>query len=248
MVRAATWNASTHTLTWGSLGSSASPSSINNVLYAVSAVSPYTFWATGYDTNSSNLAQTLVEGYCALHFTASSLPGCAEAGTSYPVTLTVQNGSNTTVGAYRGTVHFSSSDGSAILPPDYTFTAGDAGSHTFMVTLQSTGAQTVTVSDIAMPLTVPAQQATVVTNGTCQAPAGTPGGRNITQSPPGTAGPRLPGVDGSLGVTGRTQTSTTGPRSSLISVTSVDTGGAGSVTSAQLAAELLALGNEFFTP
>jgi adhesin/invasin len=45
-------------------------------------------------------------------------------------------------------VHFTSSDSSAILPADYTFTATDAGSHTFTnrITLMTLGTQTVTAT------------------------------------------------------------------------------------------------------
>jgi hypothetical protein len=50
---------------------------------------------------------------------------------------------------YTGTVHFTSSDPGAALPADYTFTAADAGSHTFSgVTLVTVGEQTVLVVDI----------------------------------------------------------------------------------------------------
>ena len=52
---------------------------------------------------------------------------------------------------YRGSVHFTSSDLVAQtlgdLPPDYTFSSGDAGSHTFSVKLATVGSQTITVSD-----------------------------------------------------------------------------------------------------
>jgi hypothetical protein len=46
---------------------------------------------------------------------------------------------------YLGTVHFTCSDHKAILPSDYTFVAGDAGLHTFMV--KSSGTQTLTATD-----------------------------------------------------------------------------------------------------
>jgi hypothetical protein len=48
---------------------------------------------------------------------------------------------------YTGTVHFSSSDSKAVLPVNYTFTAGDAGQHTFAVTFDTTGLQSLTVKD-----------------------------------------------------------------------------------------------------
>src|SRR5690606_20155324 len=50
---------------------------------------------------------------------------------------------------YTGTITFSSSDGSATLPGDYTFVLGDAGTHTFTngVTLETTADQYVRVND-----------------------------------------------------------------------------------------------------
>jgi hypothetical protein len=48
---------------------------------------------------------------------------------------------------YSGTVHFTSSDGAANLPANYTFTGADAGTHTFTVTLRTAGGQTVTATD-----------------------------------------------------------------------------------------------------
>ena len=48
---------------------------------------------------------------------------------------------NTATG-YLGTVHFTSSDGPAVLPANYTFIAGDNGVHTFTtVTLKTAGTQ-----------------------------------------------------------------------------------------------------------
>jgi hypothetical protein len=53
---------------------------------------------------------------------------------------------NTTPG-YTGTVHFSRSDGKAVLPANYTFTSSDTGSHPFSFTLKTAGTQSVTASD-----------------------------------------------------------------------------------------------------
>jgi hypothetical protein len=52
---------------------------------------------------------------------------------------------------YTGTVHFASSDPQAVLPADYTFTAADAGRHTFTPTLNTAGTQTLSVTDTANP-------------------------------------------------------------------------------------------------
>jgi len=70
------------------------------------------------------------------------------AGSSFSITVTAQDANNNTVGGYTGTVHWSSSDATAILPGDYTFTAADAGLHTFTgIILKTGGAQTITVTD-----------------------------------------------------------------------------------------------------
>ncbi len=53
------------------------------------------------------------------------------AGATYTVIITAQTSASATDAAYRGTVKFSSSDVQAGLPANYTFTAADAGSHTF---------------------------------------------------------------------------------------------------------------------
>jgi hypothetical protein len=53
------------------------------------------------------------------------------------------------VPAYLGTINFTSSDMKAGLPADYTFTAADAGTHVFSVTLRTEGIQSVTATDTA---------------------------------------------------------------------------------------------------
>jgi len=190
MVRPATWNSTTHALTWSPMGTSENQSSLGNVLFGVTAISPYAFWAVGYDVSGANAAQTYVEFYCAPHFTMTG-PASAPAGSAFSLTVKVQNGDGTTRTGYLGTVHFTSTDGSATLPPDYMFVSGDNGVHTFSgVVLRTGGSQTITVVDIAMPLTVPTTASVTVCVGACQAPAGTAGSRSTGQSSSGTAGGR----------------------------------------------------------
>jgi hypothetical protein len=52
---------------------------------------------------------------------------------------------------YAGTVHFTSSDGQAGLPADYTFTTFDNGTAYFIATLNTAGPQSLTVRDVANP-------------------------------------------------------------------------------------------------
>ncbi len=60
------------------------------------------------------------------------------------------------VTTYTGTIHFTSTDGAAILPVDYTFTTGgggDNGTHTFgaSTTMNTVGVHTITVTDTTNP-------------------------------------------------------------------------------------------------
>jgi hypothetical protein len=48
---------------------------------------------------------------------------------------------------FSGTVHFTSSDGAAVLPPDYTFKENDQATARFQVTFQTGGGQVLTVND-----------------------------------------------------------------------------------------------------
>jgi subtilase family serine protease len=79
-----------------------------------------------------------------------ALPSSSTAGAPFSVTVSILDSSNNLTPSYRGTVHFVSSDGAGqvVLPANYTFTAADAGVHTFTgVTLVTAGSQTVTVTD-----------------------------------------------------------------------------------------------------
>ncbi|HVY70910.1 MAG TPA: Ig domain-containing protein, partial [Verrucomicrobiae bacterium] len=62
----------------------------------------------------------------ATHFTVS-LPGSATAGTAVTATVTALDVNNNTVFDHTGTAHFTSNDGVAEVPADYTFVAGDNG-------------------------------------------------------------------------------------------------------------------------
>jgi adhesin/invasin len=65
------------------------------------------------------------------------------------ITVTATDPYGNVVTSYTGTVRFSSSDPKAVLPADYTFTAADAGVHTFRgLKLFTKGKQTITVTDV----------------------------------------------------------------------------------------------------
>jgi RHS repeat-associated protein len=88
----------------------------------------------------------------ATHLAVSTLPtGGATAGQAFNVTVTADTGTNLADGQFVDTIHFASSDPRAVLPADYTFTAADKGARSFPLTLGTTGAETVTVTDITRP-------------------------------------------------------------------------------------------------
>jgi hypothetical protein len=73
-----------------------------------------------------------------------SAPSNATAGTPVSVTVTAEDQFDNTVAGYTGTVHFTSSDGAAVLPANTTFTGG---TRSFNVTLNTPGSQMVTATD-----------------------------------------------------------------------------------------------------
>jgi hypothetical protein len=79
----------------------------------------------------------------------TDLPTSTIAGTALTATLTAKDIFGQTAVGYTGTVHFSSTDGQAVLPGNYAFTLGDGGVHVFSngVTLKTAGNQTVTATD-----------------------------------------------------------------------------------------------------
>lgn len=189
----ATWDSAGHSLTWGSFGASDSPSIVNNALFAVAALSPHVFWATGYET-SGTTDKTLTERYCGVHF-GMIAPATATVGSPFAVTVTVANANSTTATGYLGTVHFTSSDSLAALPTDYTFIPGDAGTYVFNgVILNTPYSQTIVVSDAVTPIVTSSATIGVVCSGACQGPGATPASRAATNQspsvpPPGTRVP-----------------------------------------------------------
>lgn len=124
----------------------------------------HTFSATlktaggGYRTIYVNDATTGIGGVvpsitvnapAASTMSVAGFPSTTTAGVAGNVTVTLKDPYGNIAGGYRGTVHFTSSDGKASLPANYTFTAADAGMHTFSATLKTAGTQSITAKDTA---------------------------------------------------------------------------------------------------
>jgi hypothetical protein len=77
----------------------------------------------------------------------SGLANPATPGVASTVTATLHDRFGNVATGYVGTVHFTSNDKTALLPSDYTFTAADAGVHTFDLTLKKLGNRWITARD-----------------------------------------------------------------------------------------------------
>ncbi len=95
-------------------------------------------------------------------FVVSGYPSPTTAGTAHNVTVTAQDAFGNVATGYTGTVHFTSSDAQAVLPANYTFTGGDAGAHTFSVTLKTAGTQSITATDTVTGTITGAQSVSVL--------------------------------------------------------------------------------------
>ncbi len=106
-------------------------------------------------TATDTATNTMIGGEAGIVVTAAaasqfllSAPSSVNSGAKFSVTLTVEDAYGNVVTGYVGTVHFTSSDGTATVPVNYTFTASDAGVHTFNgLILKKKGKQTITITD-----------------------------------------------------------------------------------------------------
>src|SRR5262249_33611533 len=140
----------------GDCATSASPSSATSCTDSGLSTGTYHYTVTAKWhswTAKSNAATATVTAATLDHFDVAPSNGTQTAGSAFSVTVTAKDASNNTITGYTGTIHFTSNDGQAVLPGDYTFTTGsgnDNGVHSFTngVTLKSAGSgKTVTVAD-----------------------------------------------------------------------------------------------------
>jgi hypothetical protein len=103
--------------------------------------------ATAVPGMSGDPASILVNPAAAARFVLSG-PSSIRAGTAFSVTVTALDAYGNVATGYTGAVHVSSSDSTAVLPANYTFTAVDNGMHTFTgLKLKKKGNQTITFID-----------------------------------------------------------------------------------------------------
>ncbi len=102
----------------------------------------------------ANVVNTLDGGVTALPDTITvSAPSSATAGQSLNFTVTADSPTGGVDTGFTGTITFSSTDANAGLPGSYTFTSADQGTHTFNVTFQTAGSQSITASGSGLSAT-----------------------------------------------------------------------------------------------
>jgi hypothetical protein len=98
-------------------------------------------------TGVNNSATIIVTPLAPVALSVTSLPSTYTAGSVVGVTVTAVDTYGNRASGYTGTIHFSSTDGQASLPADYSFTNADGGAHSFLVTLKTAGTQSFSVAD-----------------------------------------------------------------------------------------------------
>jgi hypothetical protein len=102
-------------------------------------------------SRTGGIAVNVVPSTITTHFQVT-VPVSAKAGVPFSLTVTAIDSSNRLAVGYTGTIHFTSGDAQATLPPDFTFAAGDNGTHTFAnVILRTPGSQEVDATDVSAP-------------------------------------------------------------------------------------------------
>jgi hypothetical protein len=117
----------------------------------------YPIWADNSTTLGNNpalpkldIATARVEvhpGPAVAQLVVSGFPASTTAGIAQPFTVTALDAFGNTATGYTGTVHFTSTDGQAVVPNNYTFVAADNGVHAFSATLETAGTQSITATD-----------------------------------------------------------------------------------------------------
>jgi hypothetical protein len=136
----------------------ANPASFHDITSGTSSGSPNYSAGPGYDyvtgvgSPIANLVVNSLDGSSTVPPTAPdtlvlSAPSAETSGTPFRVTVTALTANGTTDTGYTGTIHFTSTDALASLPANFTFTAANAGTFAFTVTLNTTGTQSIAATD-----------------------------------------------------------------------------------------------------
>jgi len=169
-------------------------SGISGTFHSVTANGGYTP-TVHYNANSITVDLTVTSAQTST-FALADFSGTQTAGTAGTMTVTAKNFYGATATGYVGTIHFTSTDGAAALPADYTFQVSDNGVHTFTsgITLNTAGTQSITVADSVTSSINGIQSGIIVAAGASAA----------TLTVEGFPTPQVAGTPGSVTVTAKT--------------------------------------------
>lgn len=117
--------------------------------------------AAGPYNGSRSYTLTVAPGP-AVTLVLSGFPATTTAGATHSLTVTLLDAWQNTATGYLGTVHFTSTDAAAWLPPDAVFVAADAGVKTFSATLNTVGTHAITAGDTVTASLVGSESGIVV--------------------------------------------------------------------------------------
>jgi hypothetical protein len=107
---------------------------------------------TATDTTTASITgsgtTTVKPAPAATHFLVIA-PRRVTPGIPTSVTIVALSANGQLASSYAGTIALTSSDSNAVLPGNFTFGPGDGGVHTFQVTFETSGNQTITATDTA---------------------------------------------------------------------------------------------------
>jgi hypothetical protein len=118
---------------------------------------------TGNGTSATSAADHFTFVGPATHY-AVTAPASATHGVAFNFSVTAIDQFGNQVTDYHFTVHITSTDSAAILPADFTYMVGDAGTHTFVATLNTVGSWTITASEVGAANPVTGTTGTITVN------------------------------------------------------------------------------------
>lgn len=122
--------------------------------FTVTLKTAYSQSVTVTDTGPTAIGGDLaiwVNPAAAATFQINYFPSSTATGDDVYFTVNAADAYGNAATDYTGTVHFTSSDGQAVLPDDYTFGWWDYGRASFRVRLATVGTQSLTVTDTVAP-------------------------------------------------------------------------------------------------
>ena len=90
-----------------------------------------------------------VQAAAAKTLAVTDFPTADAAGGTETVTVTAYDPYGNVATEYTGTVAFTSGDAQVQLPSNFSYRAADSGTHTFSITLETVGSQSITATDTA---------------------------------------------------------------------------------------------------